>query len=87
MQEHHPFLVEDADVHGPRVQIDPAVVLVRLRVESHRSLLLRRCWLVYSPFVASTPRRARAGGGLNEYQGDEGIREMASVLEEGDGRE
>ena len=45
MQEHLAFLVEDADVHGPCVQVDSAVVFVRLRVESHCSLLFRR-WLV-----------------------------------------
>jgi hypothetical protein len=45
VQEHLPCSVHDADVHVPRVQVDSAVVFVRHRVESHRSLLFRR-WLV-----------------------------------------
>jgi len=32
-------LVEDAQVHGAGVEIDPAVVLVLLRVEPHEGLL------------------------------------------------
>ena len=48
VQEHRPVPSDDAEVHCPRVQIDPAVVLVRQRVEVHGSLLpaVRR---VYSP--------------------------------------
>ena len=35
VQEHLALLVDNADVHRLRVQIDPAVVLVRIGVESH----------------------------------------------------
>src|SRR5262249_3420329 len=34
-------VVEDADVHGPRVQVDAGVESVLLRVESHRGLRVR----------------------------------------------
>ena len=37
VHEHLTGGVEDADVHRPRVQIDPAVVAVLPGVESHRS--------------------------------------------------
>jgi hypothetical protein len=40
VQKHLSFLVENADVHEPRMKIDPAVVLVCPRVKSHRPLLL-----------------------------------------------
>ena len=39
VEEHLALLVEDADVHGSRVQVDSAVVLVCFGVESHGSLL------------------------------------------------
>ncbi len=44
VQKHLALPVEDADVHGSRVQVDPAVVLVGLGVESHGSLLKRMGW-------------------------------------------
>jgi hypothetical protein len=39
VKQHLSFLVENADVHESRMQIDSAVVLVSPRVESHRPLL------------------------------------------------
>jgi hypothetical protein len=55
-------LVEDADVHGPGVEIDTAVELMLFRIESHWGLLLsvRR-------FTPSIRSGGSLRGGLNEY--------------------
>ena len=41
VQDDRACLVDDADVHAPCMQIDPAIVLVLARVEVHRGLLLK----------------------------------------------
>ena len=66
VQQHHALAVDDAEVQRPRVQVDPAVVLVRRVVEPHRALLPSADRRVYSP-PCGHPRR----GGLYEDQGDE----------------
>ena len=40
VQTNFPFIVQDADVHHLGVQIDPAVILVRIGIESHSTTLL-----------------------------------------------
>jgi hypothetical protein len=49
VQKYHTLPVDDADVHGPRVEVDPAVVLVRRVVEPHHALLPSAARRVYSP--------------------------------------
>ena len=41
VQKHHPVLPDNADVHRPRMQIDPAVVLVWPLVEVHSASSLQ----------------------------------------------
>jgi hypothetical protein len=60
-----PLAVENAQIHGLGVEIDPAVVGVAFRVESHGSLLKRT---VVSSSVQPTPSGVGAGGGLDEDQ-------------------
>ena len=42
VQQHFALRVEDTQIHRPGVQVDAAVVLMSLGVESHRGLLSRR---------------------------------------------
>ena len=56
--------VEDAQVHGLGVQVDPAVMLVGVDVELHGSLLE---W--FGCTNQPTPIGVGTGGGLNEYHG------------------
>ena len=61
VQQHLALRVEDADVHRSRVQIDPAVVLVALGVESHGSLL-KRLGLQVQPAYAAWRTHRRGPG-------------------------
>jgi hypothetical protein len=78
--------IEDAQVHGLRMQIDPAVVLMAFVVESHGSLLKR---LAVSCTNQPTPSGVGAGGGLDEDQGlaadnrQLGVPESGSILASG----
>ena len=58
MEEDLALPVEDAQVHGLGVQIDPAVVLVAFGVESHGSLL-KRFGLLVQPAYSEWGRRRR----------------------------
>ena len=63
VQENFPFLVENAKVHGPGVQIDAAGKFVLLGVKSHTRP-------PYKEFFGSRiiPVSGMVQGGLNEYQ-------------------
>ena len=52
-------LIEDTEVHGLRMQVDSAVVLVVLSVESHRSLLKRLGVCVFQPGYSGWSSRRR----------------------------
>jgi hypothetical protein len=57
VQQHHALAVDDAEVQRPRVEVDPAVVLVRRVVEPHRALLPSAARWVYSPPCGHPPAR------------------------------
>ena len=56
-------LIEDAEVEATGVQVDPAVVLVLLGVESHRGLLSRGSWIRPQQPTAWVGRK----GASNQY--------------------
>ena len=62
MQEHLPLLVNNAQIHGFRVQVDSAIVFVLFSVESHS---VPPCVVVGTFIIPSGMEQ----GGLNEYQG------------------
>jgi hypothetical protein len=59
-----PLTIENAEVHGLGVQIDPAVVAMWVGVESHGSLLERLVFASNQPTSSEVGR----GGGLEEDQ-------------------
>jgi hypothetical protein len=61
VEKNLPISIENAEVHGLGVQIDPAVVLVGLGVESHGSLL-KRLGLLVQPAYAVWRRHRRGPG-------------------------
>src|SRR6185369_8097339 len=64
MEEGLAGLVEDADVETPRMQVDSAVMLVLLGVESHRGLLGQRVYPPRQPTVWVGRK-----GASNQYPG------------------
>jgi hypothetical protein len=59
---------EDADIHGPGMKVDPAVVLMFTVVESHEASFFD--WVALRHLANA--KIACQGGGLNKYHGVEG---------------
>ncbi len=69
MQNDLALAIQDAQIHGAGVQIDTAVVIMRLGIEFHGGLSFARCDHTLTQLDgSSTTKPASRGRGLNEYQ-------------------